>query len=384
MTTNRIALTCAVLLCAASTASATPTRVESLGGGDALEDVADVLRWYGSLPSYGGTALFELGGSGERDDARDRRAAAAIIDLDGSGAWGTGGVFVFGDDPRGTLRLAWGRHFGSLSLGCHWHLDRRDWNDNQWTFLDTVRIETDDQTIGLGGRLELGPRAYLDAALDHTQAHRTIRSGEQGVFDGGRENGSYSWRLRLFRGLGDRTVLVPSVAFRRDLHAEYIRAFRDLWDRDLRLITVGLGLNHLPDADTMLVGSFTFRHAEDDLSNPRHNRGLDVQIGSGDLYALRLGLEHRSVHWLTLRAGVRQSFWSGKVRNWSTSVGAWSAETNDDTALGLSLGLAVHVGPVDLDLVVQDHVPVVDEDDLLRGLDFDDATWGQLTLQYVF
>ncbi len=48
-------------------ARATETRLRSLGGGgDVCEDLANVLRWYGCLPSYGNTALLELGEFDER------------------------------------------------------------------------------------------------------------------------------------------------------------------------------------------------------------------------------------------------------------------------------------------------------------------------------
>jgi hypothetical protein len=382
----RIPLLICAICCFAWQAYATSSRVASMGGGDDyFEDVNNVLRWYGSLASYGGTALFEFGDAGDYGSSRYRRAAAVIAELGNNGSLGTGGLFLFGEDPQDVLRLAWGKEFGNLQLGCQWRLSFDSWEIRNYALYDFFDYEYIEQSFGVGGRYELGERTYLDAAVDIDQTWNVIESMDTGDrFESGYDADTYSARARLFHGVSERTVIVPMLEFVRHLNMYYDRNRDDYYDQDHRKYRVGLGWNYMPDVDTMLVGSISYRYFDIARRYPRLGVGPSFYHMTENHYTLRFGLERRTASWLTLRAGVWQKLWNYDLEEKQTAEAVGVMDEGGWEDLELTLGLAVHFGPFDADLVFNDNAPFnVGSIFTQAGADAP-TTWNKITLQYVF
>lgn len=380
----RIALMICAICCIAWPAFATSSRVASMGGGDDyFEDVNNMLRWYGSLASYGGTALFEFENVGDYYSSNaSRRAAAAIAELGHRAAWGVGGVFMFDKYPDEVIRLAWGKPLGVFQLGLQYRLN---WaTDRVWTMDRYYDYESVDQTFGLGGRLELGDRTYLDAAVDLVQTYRIMMEDSTPLFDTGYDTDSYSARIRVFHGISDQTVIVPVLLYRRALHPEYDWDLRGFYDRDLRDFGIGVGWNHLPDTDTMIVGSFTYNYTRIDEHYPRFSGSPHAYTEARNTYTIRFGVEHRMLSWLSLRAGVWQMLWNSDEKTQSTAGGGWSLAEPGSEDMDLSLGLAAHFGPFDVDMVFNDTTPFNVGGLFAQTDDNSSTTWSKITLQYVF
>jgi len=325
--------------------------------------------------------LFELGSTSESGGSLSRRAGTLLAELGNDGAWGVGGLFVFDEDPDEVIRLGWAKGFGALQIGVQY---RRNWNDiDSWRVSLFSTYETIDNTFGLGARWELAAQTYIDVAADLLHSYRVI------YFDGAPEFGgsnteSYSTRMRLFHGISDRTVIVPLLRFRRALHPEYVTEYRNFFDKDLRDLGLGLGWNHLPDSDTMLVGSFTYGHASTDLRNPRLYVSSRAVSETRHSYMTRFGVERRMLSWLTLRAGVWQLLGNCYTDIREEAGGAWSHDAYRIREMDLSLGLAVHVGPFDADMVFNDSTPF-NVGGFFAPTDGNaGTTWNKITLQYVF
>ncbi|MBU0742840.1 hypothetical protein KKG45_11820 [bacterium] len=380
----RHALLGAALLCCAAPASATSARVESLGGGgDYFEDVDNVLRWYGSLPSYGGTALFELGEKTSGASIRNR-GAAILAELDRDGAWGTAGMFLFGDNSDEVIRLAWGRRLGAVRLGIQWKLS---WESYGWYDHDASSVgwlDAVDQVFGAGLRWEMDDRTYLDVAADITEAGREVEMGDATIEPENFSVETYSWRCRGFHALSDATVIVPLVSYDRFLQTAYLSAQDGVYDWDLDAFQAGLGFNHLPDADTMLVGSFTYGLTHDSRAHPRDESDENRLTATYHAYDLRLGVERRLLGWLTLRAGAWQSLVLHDVVVQESPGGPGVADRSSDEDLDISLGIALHFGPFDADFAFQENAPFNFGSFITQAETYEDSTWSRITLQCVF
>jgi len=383
---NLLRLVClgAALLCCATPVFATSSRVESMGGGDDyFEDINNVLRWYGSLASYGGTALFELGETS--GSSVERRGATLIADLTRGGGWGTAGLFLFGDNPDEVIRLAWGKRFGGVQIGLQWKLR---WEAYHWydqSLGESGVLDTDDQVFGLGARWELGDRLFLDTAGDVAQTGRRVELADAIVEPNDFTLDTLSGRMRLFWGVNDRSVIVPLLGYRRDLRKERIDTYWDVFDRDRDEFILGLGGNHLPDADTMIVGSFTYGLSHEDLANPRDDSSeVDEVSTTANTYILRMGIERRLLPWLTLRAGAMQVLEHAVISTLDSGMTELVRQDDDNEHLDVSLGLALHFGPFDADFAVQDETPFYFGSIVTNAGNGSDTTWSKITLQYVF
>ena len=378
----RIAMLICAVCCFAAPVLATSSRVASMGGGDDyFEDVNNVLRWYGSLASYDGTALFEFGATGVSGGALNRRAASILAELGGEASWGVGGLFLYGDDPDEVIRLAWGKSFGAVQIGLQWQLTWE--NDTYWHhgLYGPLDYETMDQTFGLGGRFELGPRTYMDAAVDIVQTYRGLSADSGPDFGAGYNHDTFGTRVRLFHGMSERTAIVPVLEFSRALHPEFNNGY---YDHDQRDYLAGLGWNHLPDSDTMLVGSFTYDYTKlEDLNSPLLLTSNAI-TETRNTYLTRFGVERRMLSWLTLRAGAWQMLWNSDESVQSDPGGDWTHEEFDGEDMKLNLGIALHLGPFDADFVFNDATPFNVGGLFAQTDDYAGTTWTNITLQYVF
>lgn len=373
------------LLCVPLAASATSSRVAAMGGGDDyFEDVNNVLRWYGSVASYGGTALFEYGEDENGRGQNDRRAAVFLSELGADAAWGVGGVFLAHEDPDDVIRLAWGKDLGSVQIGLQWRLN---W---EWTAYDDVVVWdevnefAEDQMFGAGARVELGSRSYLDVAADVYQTHRHLTISNLYLCGTGYRHDTWTGRARLFQGLSERTAIVPLLEIQRRLQPRYDEDVSNFMNTDDQRLAVGLGWNHLPDADTMLVGSFTYTHIDMDQDTPRFYFGPHAREVDSNVFLTRFGVERRMLSWLTLRAGVWQALWSRDERTLSSADGEPRSSEDDGEDLELSLGVSLHIGPFDADLVFRDEAPFNFGSTLTQAGQDAESTWNKITLQYVF
>lgn len=381
---HRVLLVCALTTFAAS-ASATSSRVDAMGGGDDyFEDVTNVLRWYGSLASYGGTALFEYGQDENGNGYSDRRAASILAELAPAGAWGVGGLFLAAQDPDDVLRLAWGKDLGRLQIGVQWRLYWDEYGYDNSTISERAELYFEDQVYGAGARLKLGPRTYLDAAADLAQTYRHLDAGVAGTFESGYGHDTWSTRFRLFHGLSERTAIVPLLEFQRWIGPRYEWTQDNFLDSDRHRYAVGLGWNHLPDADTMIVGSFTYAYNDIAEAAPKLDGGPTSRDVTNNIYRLRFGVERRMLTWLTLRAGVWQMLWNQDTRTLAAPEAEIALVESGGESLEMSLGLAIHMGPFDADLVFRDNAPFNFGSALTQAGSYEDATWNKITLQYVF
>ncbi|MDO9172082.1 MAG: hypothetical protein Q7W29_09645, partial [bacterium] len=153
---------------------------------------------------------------------------------------------------------------------------------------------------------------------------------------------------------------------------------------DARSFSAGLGLSLLPHPDRMLQASLTWSRVESRLSDPAGvvDNWLLRQDVETDALCLRLGGETRVLYWLTVRAGV----WKTMSQ---TEVARYGAERWDlyggigRDEMDASLGLGLHFGDFDADMVMTDAAPFR-AGGLLTGTTGGNALWSRITLQVVF
>ncbi|MBK7701607.1 MAG: hypothetical protein IPI34_01310 [bacterium] len=72
--------------------------------------------------------------------------------------------------------------------------------------------------------LDLAPRTWIDVAYEGTMTRVQAIEEEVVQFSDRRSLDSFALRWRLFHGLGERLVLVPCVAWERELNSERVGA----------------------------------------------------------------------------------------------------------------------------------------------------------------
>ncbi len=397
MKTCRIALIAVCLLMFAVPALATSTRVASLSwGSDYYEDVYNVVKWYGSLPSYGGTAQFELGWlhqSSYADYTRlSNRGALLYADLDGEGEYGTAGVAFFESDPTEQIRAMWGRRFGDVQAAVMYRFRhiRDDVNTDDPLFFSFMDA---DQTVGLGFRLSMSERWYLDFAGDITTTWRRWKSVTETYLPRTKDTDTWSLRLRSIHGISDQAALFAAATWSREAHPQYLSEERNLFDYTRDFWTTGLGVNYLPDGDTLGIFSCEFGDLDYAYLYPRAElrRWDDLRALYYDSWRFRLnmGLERRVLSWCTLRAGARH-YMSFVDRSEYKSIVYEEAPlwVEHDAASGTStdvdLGVGIHFGYFDADFLFTDDAPFNLGSLFTQADNRDGSTWYKITLQYVF
>jgi hypothetical protein len=230
-----------------------------------------------------------------------------------------------------------------------------------------VSIDASRVDFGLGLRWEASPRAYIDVAGELVRladASMTFATPavERSTTD------SYGWRARGFLQVTSDLVVTPLVE-----HARERRGWDEAGgaaDRSWRLWRLGAGVTWLPDPDHLFLLAVDWRDGRRrDAADPAF--GLDHRV-----FAVRAACEARVHALLTLRLAsgfelVHQEFDAG-------------AATTDDHIVPLSAGLALHMGPADLEFSLANQPPLRADgsrEPWRRDLG---ATWMSVGLNYWF
>ncbi len=362
-------------------AGATSSRVRSLGGGgDYLEDLDNVLRWYGSLASYRDLALLELGRLVEDDPTigssprAHEQGIGAHVQLAADGGLGVVGLYLSADGesgrrPAGRVLMygrAWPRWQAALLLGLT-HASAEGEGTSERA-VDTV--------LGVGARWELGEAAFLDLAGDWRLSARRQRLDVLTLDE--RDQGSFGVRSRLFWSPRPSLFLVPVCGYARD----------DFWELGVGALPPrrldawqwrgGLGLLLLPDDDLLasLVAELRIgRWRRDDPFAPSDGSSANPAARFQEV-ALRMGLEARVRSWLTLRGGAVSA--PGGHRRADDPY--W--ERSDP--FQLTLGLGLHLGPLDADLLLDQNAPFNFGSLLTNAGGVESSTFSSISIIYAF
>jgi len=352
-------------------AGATSSRIQAMGGrGGYFEDDFNVLRWYGSLPEYGNQAVLELGRTNfaANDslgiDHINGQAGGAHISFDSAGKWGTAAVY-FRDESAGGLTpggaftglYAIGR--GPVAVGLYY---RGTSFERTAAPSDPVGMSTSEylNTWGLGIRIDIAAGVYCDVAGEIMNADfQATETGDSAPLV--ENDGSDSWgaRTRFFIRLSEKVACVPLFDYAKEVRSTFSPLLLDAADVDARLTRVGLGFNFLPDGDNLLVFDGEYRNGRRHLAGAGSAaaRYADSCRKFTSLHA-RVGVESRLLAWLTLRAGVEYRRTDADQRLQPAPPGGddqISHEVHVDVPLNLGLGL--HFGNFDADLVLNDRAP---------------------------
>ena len=379
---HRLRLLVVVLLfaCASTAALASSPRLFAFGGDGAyLEDAVNVRSWYGSLVDHGGWAAAESGVFEQHDgyardvwdDTATGPALGAQVPLGQDGRHGTaglwwngqganGGIGELGSDLLGdTYQVMYGYRFGTMTAGLSLRHGAADGDLTPSLHHNATR---DD--FGLGLRLDLGATAYLDLAGELVRLADESTLGDVEPVKRSTE-GSYGVRGRAFVQVGDGLVLVPMFEHRREE-----RTWDELAqpaDRQWRLWRTGAGLTWQPDPDSLLLLTADWRNERDTESG--------AEVFAADVLDLRLAIESRVHALLTVRlaAGYRRT-----DVEWAA---AGSATQGD---VPISLGLAAHLGPADLEFSLANMLPVGPDGLRERWGWADNSTWMSAGLSWWF
>ena len=385
---------------------ASSARIGSLGGsGGFFEDHRNVLRWCGSLGDYPDLAIIETGHfdltNGYDDDwgkAVSGPGGGVHARFDQAGRWGTGGLYFHGraddSDPGslhrgylgGSVTALYAREIAGVSAGL---MFRHTADTGYQSTTDpgapaeyTYERSRDD--IGLGARLDISPRAYLDLAGDIRHIgdraygyDPTNLDWDTGDLDSWN---NYGLRARAFIGLNDRLALTPLAEY---IHEDFtgtsfveMALVNETSDNKGHMIRVGAGLNFFVDADNFLLFTTEYLAGKNDHTI----RDLD---GATNLFwqedysvlLMRLAFETRLAHWITVRAstGYEHVDNQGDLPN---------PPTEEHIPLGLGVGL--HVGSLVLDLALTDREPQGVSRYSATLAAVDSSTWLSVTLSYGF
>lgn len=372
-----VAIAC---VCTATAALASGPRLLALGGDGAyLEDARNARVWYGTLVDHGGwvaleSGIFEQNDGYARDLAGDTATGPALgaqVPLGRDGRHGTAGLWWNGHGANGgvgelgydrlddTWQVMYGRAFGGLTAGLSLRHGAADADLTPSLHHNATR---DD--FGLGLRVDLGPTAYLDLAGELV---RLADESTLGAADPEPRStaGSYGWRARAFVQVGDGLVLVPMLENRSE-ERDWDELARPA-DRRWRLWRTGAGLTWQADPDHLLLLAADWRDERD--------TGDGLEVFTADVLELRLAAESRIHALLTMRlaAGYRRT---------GTELAAISTGTEDEVPL--SLGLAAHLGPADLEFSLSNLPPVGPDGLRERWRWADDSTWMSAGLSWWF
>lgn len=382
-----VCLVLSALVAAAATAST--GRLRALGGeGTYLEDPANVLLWYGSLGDYPNLAIAETGtwklNGGYPGEGPARRSGGWL----GGHLAVPGGVTVaafytdrFDDGDPGQLipsNLGHGaaflacRVFGRAQIAAMLRIgsyseDESD-STSGWIVPTYVpeRIVRDNRRLdlGLGLRLDLGERAYLDAAVERrgVRLDEARYSSLEEDFEQIRESdATIAGRMRLFYQTTPNSALVPQVELQRVDQPLPIAWYGLVSEVDVWQLRIGTGWNYYPDPDRLIVLFYEYLYGEGDLvsrtlSSSFAESQWDLKWNAG---RAGIALESRFLPWLTLRTAYR---WERRSRSETlySPIGSWSGiepTEIDGIEHFLSLGAGLHLGRFDVDVAVAEGYP---------------------------
>lgn len=348
-----------------SPAAATPARQAALGLGDALEDDASFFRWPGAARDHAGRVWLDSGtvdphtgwaGPG----AAPRSGPSLALAWNGGGGWTAGfaghvraadadHAGLHRDGPGASLTWLLARAVGGVDLGATWRSVWGGWSADADP-RDEFEHHRDD--LGLGARLDLTPRAYLDLAADvRRQVNRVQGAGDPPSWDAGESASARSWsaRTRLFVELREGAVLTLAAERLREDFTGPVAG--ETWERDAalaqdnRLTRLEATWCRLPDPDRLLAVTLTWARA---TAASRAVAGAASAAVDDDLRAvgLRLAAEQRLNWWLSLRAGLGVT----DLRREGDGEAGPRTEDPVDTLVDAAVGLGLHLGAWGADL----------------------------------
>jgi len=388
----------AALLLLALPALATTTRVRTLGGlGDYFEDSSNVLRWYGSLVDYPQLAVLELGDwnhdqEGDFSDQISGRGGALHYRFDAAGRFGTAAIY-FGEDlptndPGGWVSLLWARQFGPVAVGATFRGTSFS-TATSGTELPLDGLSSFLHNLGLGLRWDLADNLYGDLAFEAMDTEVDYFSREDGISienTGGWD--SFGLRARLFHGLNDQAAAIYFVDWFHDVRPVADEVMDDLVDMDAVNLRAGVGFNLMPDPDNTLIFSTEYQSREEDRL-ARHGVPAAWDSLHLDWWSLdvRVGVESRLLPWLSLRGSAsyrRLTMDQLYTTDWSDDFQEHDYLYDIAISTPVTLGLGLHFGRFDADLVFNDTTPFSLGYALTGGDRGDDANVTSITMSYGF
>jgi hypothetical protein len=385
---------------------ATSTRINSLGGsGGFFEDNHNVLRWSGSLGDYPDLAIIETGHfdltHGYDDDwgkSVSGPGGGVHARFDKAGRWGTGGLYFHGSaddsDPGslhrsylgGSVTALYSREVAGVSGALIFrHTADTDFKSNLVKPVPIeIGYERSRDDIGLGARLDLSEKAYLDLAGDIRHiSDRAYGSDPNNLnWDTGDLDSwnNFGLRTRAFIGLNDRLALAPLLEYISEDFTSTSFAgtglLRETSNNSGRLVRLGAGLNFFVNADNFLLFSTEYLDGKVDHTISDLDGAVDhFWQEDYSVLLMRLAFETRLAHWITVRASSGYEH----VDNRGTLP---NPPTGEHIPLGLGVGL--HLGSLAMDLALTDREPqgLSRYSATLPGVE--SATWLSITLSYGF
>jgi len=383
----------------ATPCDATTSRIRNLGGeGDYFEDDANVLRWFGSLADYPDLAVLELGEMqlGDASDvAGDRirnRGGAMHLQLTDPVNVGTFAMYFQTDlpepEPGGSFSALYSHTLLGLQLGAYFRGTSYGTAANNPT---TEGLQGDARyfhNYGLGLRADLSDRLYVDLAgeLIHTQLE--YHDAARGIADDDSRLDSGAARARAFWAVTDDVALVPVFDYLSELRATYLDILDDTTGLDAWQISTGLGANALLDPDNLLIVSVEYRKRHEDYA-ARHPWLSDYDFRWREFWTIRarVGIESRLLPWLTLRASTAYRRLTDEQYTWQdledgSRIFEYGWDVN--VTVPISLGVGMHFGAFDADLVFNDEAPFSFGYLLTGADDGNTANFTSITLSYGF
>ena len=362
-------ITALLILAMALPASATLTRVRSMGGGlNYLEDDAGATVWYAPLLDYPDQVVLDIGdldhdAPGSFNKSLTSTAGSGHFQLDEAGKWGTLGLYVQenlpADAPGGAITLLGARGFGKITLGLKASFssyfdganssEEQGWGESLYF-----------HAFGLGVRWDVSDKVYGDIAgeIVNVQGDATL----EGSWSVPAQQTWTTWgaRTRWFIGVSETVALVPVLDHRQDDRQVYSDNIGAPADQHALQSSTGLGVNIMNDPDNLIVvsGEFTWGSKE-------HTRLMDNSstwdYDYGDLSwkeaHARVGLESRVLPWLTLRGGLQYTRnQQENVQERGESIPGepdrWAEAQTIKVSTPITLGVGLHVGSFMADLVL--------------------------------
>ena len=365
----RLFILLTALLLAASQATATLTRVRSLGGNlNYLEDDAGATVWYAPLLDYPDQIVLDVGdlnhdASGSLNQSLTHSAGSFHARLDEAGKWGTIGVYVQEDLPQdapgGGATLLAARQFGKVGIGLKGQFTSHFEGFNS-TETDGTGESLYFHAYGLGARWDVSDGVYGDIAGEIVNVQGDAASQDLWHLSTQQTWTTWGARTRWFIGLSETTVLVPVFDHRQDDRQVYDDIIAAPADQHARRTTAGLGFNLLPDPDNLVVISAEYRWGLEQHDRLDGNSTAWEYDYSELVYNeghVRVGLESRVLPWLTVRGALeyyrlQQERLATRGETVPGEADRWAEAKSIEVLTPITLGFGFHFGSFQADLLL--------------------------------
>jgi hypothetical protein len=362
---------------AAVPASATDARLASLAyGGNYLEDDYNIFTWYGTLPSYsnmvwigmqdlewdeGDEMFYFMGASyGLGEDGKYGTLAMFYYDYApglnpfgySDGMWPGAGLFGYWLPSKFTMMYGYAMEKMSLGL----YFSRADEMAKYTEDEESAEYKHAYTTFGAGLRFDLGEKAYMDVAADLSLA--SYKEEETSYGDINQDaNKMYGFRARMFYEWNETITWVPYFNFRMfDFNLKADEEGFDYYGDKGMFLDFGLGANIKVNEDNLLLFAIEpYSYAKREPSDLPS--GVSADLTMKVMPRFILGLESDVKDWLTFRAGAKKELTNWKMSYEETGEGKASVEYTY-APFDFYMGLGFHVGDFDIDLLLNNEVPM--------------------------